>query len=111
MKKISLLTITLLNFLSTQSSDNPLELKRSNAIIANVWSAAHLAVCGTTLKAFHADCQLDRLTQRCPDCPHWDVEFLPVLSAAQKSEEICGICDKKIRYVPGFPEFAKGIFE
>lgn len=101
MKKL-LLSIFTLSFFSSYTGDEKLELKRSDAVIKDVWFATDLAICGTTLKAFHGECQLKRCTQKCPDCSHWDVEFFPAIIVAQRSTEKCAICDKKIEYVPGF---------
>jgi hypothetical protein len=103
--KILLLATMLSNCLLSYAGDEELKLTRSsNTVIANVWSATSLAACSTTHDFFHATCQLDRGTQKCPSCPCWDVSFLPAVSVARKPVVSCELCSQKIVFTAGFPK-------
>lgn len=96
--KILLISLIMLSNSLCEASDAA--LRRSNAVIAGVWST-DVAICGSTLKTYHDDCQLTRGTQKCPDCSSYDVEFLTI-HAAQKLSETCGLCGREIVYTSGF---------
>lgn len=99
MKKL-LFAVIMLNGITNYAAEH--KLKRSEEVIAKVWTATNLAVCNTTAKFFHDKCQLNRLTQKCPSCPCWDVEFVPCLTVALKPVITCELCDKEVEFVAGF---------
>ena len=100
MKRL-ILTAIFLNFSSIYSSENP-KLKRSEEVIAGVATVTGAAMCCATGNLFHTDCQLRRGTQKCPDCPKWDIYYSSHAHVSTTLVKPCIICGEKIETMPGF---------
>lgn len=77
-------------------------LSRSEEVIAHVRTIEDAAICGTTVKLAHADCQYDRCTQKCYECRNWDVCFVDRAPFRADLVRTCAICGERLKFISGF---------